>query len=209
MRRLAAALRRCPALLGLVGLAAAGACRQRIAFDQGGCDQDSECGIATLHCDTDTSTCVECLADADCAALGTSRVRCDMASYRCIECGLDADCGQGRGCRHQHCVTLCNSEGMNAACPASAPYCESDDDNGFCIQCGDDLPQACSGGAVAGPFCSRLGTCVACQADTDCGPSAPRCDLYSGRCVACLSTADCGTAGYVCDPASRTCVDAS
>jgi len=189
----------------LVVIAAGVSCHQQVAFDQNGCDQDSECGLTTLHCDTATATCVPCTTDDHCAALGIGRVRCDTAAHRCIECGLDEDCGQGRGCRNHHCVTLCSSEGASASCPLATPYCESDDDAGFCIQCGDDLPQACSGAAAAGPICGRLGTCVACQSDPDCRAPTAHCETFAGRCVQCLGSKDCA-AGTVCDPATNQCV---
>ena len=189
----------------LFGLLALAACHQHVAFDQGGCDQDSECGLSTWHCDTTTATCVQCLSDDHCAALGIGRVRCDTAAHRCIECGADDDCGQGRVCRAHHCVTLCNAEGTSASCPSSAPYCESDDDSGFCVQCGDDLPQACNGAAVAGPICGRLGMCIACQSDTDCHAPTAHCETFSGRCVECVANKDC-SGGTVCDPAANRCV---
>ncbi|HEY4185359.1 MAG TPA: hypothetical protein VGP07_09835 [Polyangia bacterium] len=180
-------------------------CKGHLAFDEGGCDDDSECGLATLHCDVVTSTCVACTADAQCAALGAGRDRCDTAAHVCVECGLDSDCGQGRGCRFRHCVTLCNSEGPTSACPSAAPYCE-DDDDGFCVQCGDDLANACSMSTAAGPICGRLGTCVACQGNADCKAPTGRCETFSGRCVECLGTKDCSGATPVCDPTINRCV---
>lgn len=185
-------------------VAALAACHQHVAFDESGCDQDSECGLTTLHCDTATGTCVPCTNDDHCAALGIGRTRCDTAAHRCVECGLEADCGQGRGCRGHHCVTLCTAEGPNASCPAAAPYCESDD-SGYCVQCGDDLPQACTGAAAAGPICGRLGMCLACLADADCHTPTAHCETFAGRCVECLANKDCAH-GTVCDPAMNRCV---
>lgn len=195
---------------GLAGLLLGflAACHGQLAFDQGGCDQDSECGLSSLHCDTASATCVECTADEHCAALGTTRVRCDTAANRCVECGLDADCGQGRGCRSHHCVTVCDKEGVNATCPVAAPYCE-EDDLGFCVQCGDDVPDACASTSSPGPICNRLGTCVACQSNTDCKAPTPRCETFSGRCVACVSAKDCSGATAICDPTSNRCVPPS
>jgi len=188
---------------GVLVIALFGACHRHVVFDQGGCDDDYECGLATLHCDGASATCVECTSDDQCAALGTARVRCDTAAHRCIECGTDQDCGQGRGCRHNHCVTLCDEEGANSACPSAAPYCE-DDDSGFCVQCGDDLPQGCSGTGVAGPICGRLGLCVACEADGDCHAPTAHCETFAGRCVECVTTKDCAS-GTVCDPSGYHC----
>lgn len=190
--------------LGALVLALLGACHRQVLFDQGGCDDDSECGLATLHCDLPTATCVECTGDDQCAALGTARVRCDTAAHRCIECGLDGDCGQGRGCRFHHCVTICDGEGPNSSCPSAAPYCE-DDDSGICVQCGDDLPQGCSGAGVAGPICGHLGLCVACQSDGDCHAPTPHCETFAGRCVECVSSKDCAS-GTVCNPTTNQCV---
>jgi len=190
---------------GVVMAAALAACHQHVAFDERGCDQDSECGLTTLHCDTASATCVPCTNDDHCAALGIGRIRCDTAAHRCIECGLDQDCGQGRGCRFHHCVTLCNAEGPSTSCPSAAPYCEADDDSGYCVQCGDDLPQACSGAAVAGPICGRPGMCFGCQADADCHSPTGRCETFGGRCVECLGSKDCAP-GTVCDPATNQCV---
>jgi len=181
------------------------ACHQHVAFDQNGCDHDSECGLPTWHCDTGSATCVQCLIDDDCAMLGIGRIRCDMAAHRCVECGTDGDCGQGRGCRARHCVTLCNTEGTSASCPSAAPYCESDDDSGYCVQCGDDLPQSCKSSAVAGPICGRLGMCLACLTDSDCSAPSPHCETFAGRCVECVANKDCAD-GTVCDPAANRCV---
>lgn len=190
--------------LGLAALGLLVACHQHVAFDENGCDEDWECGLTTLHCDTAAATCVECTNDDHCAALGIARIRCDTAVHRCVECGLDADCGQGRGCHGHHCVTLCNIEGANGSCPSAAPYCEADD-LGFCVQCGDDLPHACDGGAVAGPICGRLGLCQACQVDGDCKAPTARCETFDGRCVACVDSKDC-TGGTVCDPVTNRCL---
>jgi hypothetical protein len=183
-----------------------GDCRGRVTFDENGCDDDGECGISSLHCDVANATCVECVSDAQCTAQGRGRDRCDTAAYTCVECGLDSDCGQGRVCRHRHCVTLCASEGPSSSCPTSAPYCEDDDDDGFCVQCGDDLPQRCASGNAAGPICTRTGACVECQADRDCKAPSPRCETFSGRCVACLKSKDCTGSASLCDPTVNRCV---
>lgn len=200
-RRIAVAVSRVgPILLALA------ACNGRVSFDVSGCDKDSECGLPSLHCDVVSAVCVACTSDDHCSILGTGRDRCDTAAHRCVECGLDSDCGQGRGCRDGHCLTLCQGEGFSGMCPTAAPYCEDDSQDGFCVQCGDDLPNACAASTAAGPLCGHEGTCVACQHNSDCAAPTPRCETFSGRCVECLRAQDCSGSTPVCDPIVNRCV---
>lgn len=180
------------------------ACNGRVVFDAEGCDEDQECPLPTLHCDREARTCVGCTTDAHCTATGQALPRCDTARHRCVECGLDADCGQGRACRQQHCVTLCEEEGDSPSCPTATPHCERS--LGFCILC-EKFRDACASATAAGPLCDPdIGICVSCLADSDCGGTSPHCDTVKGRCVECLGSAQCRPAAPVCDPVALRCV---
>jgi len=197
--------------------AAVGACNGKVVFDPAGCDRDDECQLSTLHCDTATASCVECLTDAHCAAaatgspstsapmsaLGASTV-CDPTLHRCVECHTDADCGAGHLCREDRCVVTCQKEGPDPLCKGATSHCEGD--LGFCIECEDDN-RACAAISAVGTICDRkIGRCVACLSDANCGGTNPRCDTTEGRCVVCLTSDDCGPKLPLCDPAALDCI---
>ena len=58
------------------------------------CSSDPDCRLPSLHCDTDSHTCVPCLNDTHCVQVGLRR--CDLALHRCIECGsaMASCCGR-------------------------------------------------------------------------------------------------------------------
>jgi len=177
-------------------------CNSRILFDVDGCDQDQECPLASLHCDTATGTCVACTEDVHCAQ--ADRNRCDPGSHRCAECVIDSHCGLGRACRENHCVTLCRFEGNDSACMGLAtPHCEAD--VGFCVAC-EDNNKTCALASEQGPICNvQTGLCVACRSDANCGGTNPHCDKITGHCVECLQSGDCAPAAPICDPSTSQC----
>ena len=162
-----------------------------------GCAKDSDCGLASLHCDTLSHTCVACLTDSDCSQ---EFPRCDFALHRCVQCGSAADCPSGQTCeRTGHCVGTCLA---GQPCPAENPIC---DDRGICVRC-----RANADCAAPTAFCNvSTGQCVACLQGGQCPMSKPRCDPYRNVCVGCLSSADCsfGTEHHVCNPATGACFD--
>lgn len=186
-------------------------CNGRVLFDPNGCDRDDECRLSTLHCDTGTRSCVACTADAHCAAGTTSsaptgRTTCDLALHRCVECVSDDNCLSGQLCRENRCVTTCHAEGSDPACTGVAAHCEAQGGMGICIECEDDN-RTCAAISTAGTICNhKLGRCVSCLSNANCGGTNPRCDTVEGRCVVCLSSADCGSDLPVCDPVTLECV---
>ena len=197
---------RCVLLLALLSTLGVDACRSNVTFDEKGCDTDDECPLPSLHCDKATASCVPCMSDTHCLALGTGLSRCDLNANRCIECVGDADCGAGRICRFKKCVTPCSREDMSGVCPIATPHCE--EDIGFCIRCEDDHLQ-CTTADAPGPVCNfDIGRCVACVKTSDCKASeaTPMCDAYAGKCVQCLTSRDCPDTAPVCDPSVSRCV---
>jgi hypothetical protein len=114
----------------------------------------------------------------------------------------------------------------NTRCGGSTPIC--DVDAGACLAC-DQVPGSCGSPDGGAPVCVprdagvNPGRCVGCLADTNCGGTAPICELAGdagasrNTCRGCAGTSDCtqldpnkpvcvtstGTAGA---PAKGTCV---
>lgn len=124
------------------------------------------CEPPTPVCDPASDTCVECLAEADCAGNVKGSV-CDTASNKCVECTRKADCtGNAKG-----------------------PICDTAAH--ACVEC---LGRADCASKAGKPACdTSTNTCVQCTAATDCVATAstPLCDTAANRCVACLAPADC------------------
>ncbi len=149
---------------------------------------DTGCGEAVPACDESISnvngpTCVECLADGDCA---TGFV-CDPTAKSCVDCRDTAGPGE-----------------TDAGCGDALPICDSGAET--CHECLVDLD--CEGGEVCDPG-SR--TCVGCRdtagsglVDAGCGEVEPACDAGAETCHECIVDDDC--AAGVCDPDTRTCV---
>lgn len=159
----------------------------------GTCRNDTECGLASLHCDVVRGACVECRSDVDCTA--SDRRFCDTGSGRCVGCRGDGDCEASKRCETaiHRCVDRCSDSR-----PCSVGVCE--EATGRCIEC---LPgAACADGKV----CSTNAVCVECRSDADCAAAGeePRCDPFVAQCVQCASNADC-PAGHPCDPTRGEC----
>ncbi|MES1185467.1 MAG: hypothetical protein ABUL60_16770, partial [Myxococcales bacterium] len=98
---------------GSGGTGGSGAGGQAGAPASGGgapCARDADCALGSLHCDQQSGLCFECVADADCGALGLSR--CDAALHRCVECGVDQDCQTGFVCELtiRRCAQACAAD---------------------------------------------------------------------------------------------------
>jgi hypothetical protein len=172
----------------------------------GPCSGDSECPLASLHCDPASRTCVPCVNMGQCAGMpGLSR--CDPVLHRCAECVTAADCGGGtRTCSAHRCVTTCTSSGSGSAdskCAAEPQATNCDENLGLCTACDDDSS------GCPGSFCAPAGGgCVGCRAEADCAgnPATPHCDPLTARCVQCTTAVDCGPAAPLCDPTTSRCV---
>jgi len=142
-------------------------------------------------CDADLG-CRACIGNSDCKDLATSI--CVLGT--CEQCGSTTDCGVNQVCSviEHTCTFPCKT---NADCAGGgAKTC--DIARGICVECltKNDCPNS--------PICNqKIGQCVDCTADADCGAAAHACDVPTGACVPCLVNPDCD-AGFVC--VSRSCV---
>lgn len=148
------------------------------------CDENAHCGPQCDDCTSsgdvcaaDSSACVDCNGDGDCAATGEW-----CSDNVCTICNTNAHCGAG-------CVA-CDAA---HPCDGSACRCTS-------TSCGSY--NQCVSGSCA--FCNTAAACgSACQA---CQGATPYCNVTgsTSSCVACLDDTHCGS-GFVCD-ASKVCV---
>jgi hypothetical protein len=164
-----------------------------------GCLLDAECPLASLRCDVQSGSCVDCIADGDCEARGLPR--CDAALHRCVECGVDQDCDGGQVCdpTTRRCSTPCTQDQQ---CPAAARHC--DEDRRICVECEADENEGCEL-TPDRPYCvSPSSRCAACRTRADCD-GGQYCDGLTGACVGCRDTRDC-PAAQACDPLTRQCV---
>ncbi len=119
----------------------------------GGCTSDANCS-GDQHCDTTTSTCVQCLVSSDCDFGG----KC--AGNVCVEpatCSGDPDCLYGTFCAQGTCVGCRTSTdcGTGQSCV-----------NGTC-----EAPASCTVSDVCGPgFVCTNGTCKAAMCSTGTSP---------------------------------------
>jgi hypothetical protein len=120
----------------------------------GECRNDSDCTFSFAPaCNTETSKCVTCTKDADCAKSPIGS-RCESTSNRCVECLGSADCADPK-------QALCD------------PTLQ------FCVTCKTDAD--CKRFAAT-PVCSYLG-CSECNHDADCtDPSKETCDTIGHDC---------------------------
>ena len=180
-------------------LALAAACDGQFAFDQradaslGPCANDTDCPLASLHCDVTSGACFPCVDDTACA--GSSLPRCDTALHVCVECGSSQDCaGQNAVCTEsQRCAQACLSP---SEFPASSPYCDLNEL--MCASCTSGAP--CASGVCD----HESGRCVECNVDSQC--PGRYCQRALGKCVDCVFSSQCPANAPVCDPASWTCI---
>lgn len=169
-------------------------------------------------CDTNTGACVQPKAD-------------------CLACDYDWECGAGNACHSlgagvRVCVPRCSGE---AACPGNSS-CGVDPDSGYKVCtpagstcCFDADPNNCPDVSECTPACGggtphcKLGMCVECLADTDCGSgltcnnntwtcdgstngctgATPYWSDVKQACVQCTESAHCG--GDACNETTNTC----
>jgi Cys-rich repeat protein len=174
------------------------------------CAGDGECTPPTPYCDLASATCIECLADPNCAGpkrfcgpLGAcvecltdtgcakGKPYCDMERYVCAECLLDAQCDAAKVCdaTDHRCVPSCVD---SSTCEAMKPYCDSA--RRFCVECLTDVNCA----DPKKPACGSSG-CVECTTAAHCPADKPLCDVATSKCVGCNTDLDC-PAGRHCDP---------
>jgi hypothetical protein len=75
------------------------------------------------------------------------------------------------------------------------------------LLCDADAPPEQAGCPLAERCDTRLGLCVDCLIDTDCGATLPVCDDRAGTCVECVFASDCTGARPVCDPVTSRCIE--
>jgi hypothetical protein len=75
------------------------------------------------------------------------------------------------------------------------------------VQCDPDAPARTVGNCPVAEQCDpRIGLCVECIVDADCGGTSPACDRTSGTCVACNSDTDCPAGSGLCLREEHRCV---
>jgi len=136
----------------------------RADASRNGCSTDADCMVASLHCDTASGQCVQCVVDSQCTQTGLpscDRTVGDPAVGRCVQCSDAMDCGPGHTCAPttHTCVAFCTS---SEQCPPSEPSCSAD---GVCValECTSNFD------------CPRYGTCEGhvCVGPTDAGGYVP------------------------------------
>jgi len=200
------------------------------------CDPTSQ---TKRYCQADVG-CVQCRqSNADCAGLADTTLKfCDAIGHRCVQCLADADCAAIAGtiCDSKQLRTTASDSRRCIACAGNAdcknamrPQCliNADLSKNVCAQCGVDSDckafkkavclvnatdpslNACRGCSNNGeckdpaqPICSGGGNpstsvCTACLTNTDCKDAMfPLCqvnmtDASKNACVACISNTDC------------------
>ena len=160
------------ALAAGIGLAlgVAAACAPLLGWPTTSCTRDSDCGLATLRCNTVTGQCEQrCQAPAH------------LCGDRCARCCDDTECDADETCDPASgaCVRRCSP--LEHLC------------NGRCARCCDDgecrTDERCNPATGAcEPRCAYPlhacadGRCARCCANQECHPSE-RCDLDAGACV--------------------------
>jgi Cys-rich repeat protein len=178
------------------------------------CSGHGECAPPTPYCDAVSATCIECLADPNCAGAkpfcgprgacvecmgdpGCEKGKpfCDLERYACAECLIDAHCEPTKVCdiANQRCVPSCTD---SSTCDPMKPYCDAA--RRLCVQCLTDANCA----DVKKPACGQFGACAECTTNTHCSADRPFCDRADDKCVGCTSDLDC-PAGRRCDGMRR------
>ena len=122
-------------------------------------------------CDTDTNTCVPCLADNTGCLDPTPICKLTPGPPKCVACTEDSQCG------------------------GSTPYCDTTTNT--CTTCLVIDPSTCP---TNHPVCIALDnggtTCVQCDDTNDafCGDDQ-RCLVSQNRCVSCIDNSDCAANG--------------
>ncbi|MFO0654616.1 MAG: MopE-related protein [Polyangia bacterium] len=178
--------------------AANSACCKNVAMCVDVAIDFAHCGNCSTACDTATANaCVnkQCMCGANPACNG-ARGMCKNGTT-CVECMADADCGDPAKpiCKGQdHCVECA----ANADCAASAngPACDSTAE--ICVACTAGF--GCNGATAhckvnANP---TLNKCVQCLTNSDCSGGTPACDTATNTCVPCLTGFGCSAPNSQC-----------
>jgi hypothetical protein len=138
------------------------------------CESDPACtgSPATPACGA-SGFCAVCSATNHTACTGATPV-CDVPTNTCVGCLSDSECS-----------------GPKPICDATLLACRACTSN---ADCGGTTPPQCD--TLAGS--ANLGVCVACVADLNCPPAAPRCNPATNACEQCLTGTDCGGDTPVC-----------
>jgi hypothetical protein len=118
-----------------------------------------------------SNDCVECEGRSDCAA---PRPAC--VSNRCLECEANADCPSASASRCEPGSNRCAACTADADCAhlSASPVC--DEGRGLCVECTLDTEAARCGASSCNPAsrtCTgvrrgSVGTCLSCNADSEC-----------------------------------------
>lgn len=213
-----------------------GTCQTCNPNDHAGCGREQPfCRLDTaLDGGADVPSCVECLANGDCAAnaagafcIDGSCSACDpsdasscsgdldvcaniapsgqQALYECRQCTPEVDhCTDGLVCVGFDCVECRTS----TDCPDPAmSQCNA---SNKCVPCTSDA--ACEH-LPDSPLCdSNAGSCIQCREDTDCANTdgTPACYTYLHKCVECTSGDHCPEPSLGCStfpgPEFQTCI---
>lgn len=170
----------------------------------GECASDSDCSEAPdgPRCDPETSSCVACLAAADC-----QHGACKPETHTCVDCIDDDGCAEGEECVGNECgpervcspgfsrcrgatVETCDSAGLTwdvtVDCPAEGLTCIGGEcaytDYGPCFDGGKCLdPKVCT------PVGEKHGYCIPefgeCSSSLDCDAPKPHVPGYNRRCI--------------------------
>ena len=187
----------------------------------GVCTSDSDCtgtDGGTPWCNTDTSSCVQCLSTADCggnpnkSCVGNACVYnqgtcgqnsdcastptlpvCDTTQSMCVGCLTNADCPNGQDCTPlEVCQTpapaTCSSDADCRADGGTGATPHCDTSSGTCVQC-LTTAQCPVGDACEAEVCETM---APCQADFDCVfPGLTHCDTSTEICVQCTDPSQC------------------
>lgn len=189
------------------------------AIAQGECDRagDARCPLTRPVCDVAARTCVECLTNLDCTAIG--RGTCDQERRSCIPCAAaGASCDVSGGTcadtiRGGVSVFVCSCGGPSDCQPGfscARPEGADAGARGVCTSgCDPSAPRCPLGFYCASSGDAGLGQCVgACTSNEQCAassPSRPVCalagDAGARSCVECETSTQCATR----DPSRPVC----
>jgi hypothetical protein len=207
----------------------------RNASESGGCSTDRDCAPSpsTPLCETESATCVACLADGRGCAPGTycdpSRIcqigcsddeacaplRCELEAHECVGCNQNAECPPGTLCEtaSTKCTPGCTKE---HPCPAGFECCDGacvdlKTDRDHCGECGLPCYPPSAAGACSNGAC-RIANCESGFTDCD-GLAVTGCEAnllvdpaHCGGCRTACSSATPECASGTCQPGA-SCPD--
>jgi hypothetical protein len=146
---------------------------------------DNLCPATTPICDMDAGACEACSTNAACLKLNAVTAFCAPESDgsvsppkgTCVGCLASTDCLESAKPICDTKTWACSGCGTSDACKAlnlSTPVCVTASDGS------------------AGP---KIGMCVGCLSNANCGGVTPICNLSTNVCTACGSDSDCGAVG--------------